>query len=382
MDRQIEHKLTYDDVLLKPVMSYIPTRSAEVISLATCLGNKNLRIPIVSANMDTITETDMATTMHNLGGLGIIHRFMSPEDSIKMIETLHSRNVKHIAAAMGVNKGSIDRGKALIEAGADIICVDIAHGWCLAMKDTLTQLRKYLNQRGMEHVTLIAGNVASYDATLALLEWGASVVKIGVGPGSLCTTRIRAGVGVPQLSAVMSAKNAVDRFNLDKRLNGRQRASIIADGGIRFGGDVVKSLAAGADAVMIGSLFAGTDETPGEVIQLSPDHVDRDGTIVIHGERGKKHRGMASVDAQKDWKAGQNDEDYYEEGAVTIVPCQGSVVKVVKKLCNGVRSGCAYMNARSLKELRRNSVHRFVRVTPLGYSENMPHLLERNNAVY
>jgi len=363
MDRNIVHKLTYDDVLLKPRFSTIRSRSD--VSLDTELGNKALRIPIVSANMDTVTGYPMVLAMDEMGGMGILHRFMNPDDVIHSIETLRRGDTRpppqHVAASIGVNESAVKRAREYVQAGADVICVDIAHGFCQAMQETLEGLREEIRICGYDYVTVIAGNTSTYEATLALLEWGADVVKVGVGPGSLCSTRMMAGVGVPQLSAVMSAKAAVDRFNLDHRFGDRQRGSIIADGGIRHSGDIVKALAAGADAVMIGSLFAGCDEAPGGTI---------DGKF-------KKYRGMASVDAQKDWKGGQKDEDYHEEGEVKLVPCKGSVKPIVKKLCNGIQSGCAYMDARTLRELRRNSVHRFVRVTPLGYGENTPHLLDR-----
>jgi IMP dehydrogenase len=376
MDRNITHKLTFDDVLLKPLFSEV--RSRRDVCLSTLLGNKGVETPIISANMDTVTGEEMAYAMGiGAGGMGIVHRFMSVDDNIQIIKNLVDRQVNLIAATVGVNDYAVDRACHMIAAGANVICIDIAHGWCRAMEDTLSKLRSSIVVIGKGETTLIAGNVATYDAARDLFKWGADVVKVGVGPGSLCTTRLQAGVGVPQLSAIIGAKAAADRFNLDHRYGTRQRASIIADGGIRNSGDIVKALAAGADAVMVGSLFAGCDETPGErTIIVHGIGGLEDGTGRIPPVYGKKYRGMASVDAQRDWRSGQKDEDYHEEGEVKLVKCKGSVLPIVKKLCNGIQSGCAYMNAYDLRQLRANSVHRFVRVTPLGYSENTPHLLD------
>lgn len=472
-----EVALTYDDVLLVPQYSDVVSR--RTLSTRTRLTPKiHLHIPIVSANMDTVTESEMAIAMARHGGIGIIHRFMSIEEQVRQIArvkktesyvverpltltTAHTvgdvkriveetytggilildeqsklagiittrdlifeeddskpvselmtrqvvtaeagtsleeaRRILHehrieklplvdakgyvvglitlkdimklseyplatkdsrgrlaVGAAVGVKPKELRRVERLMEAGTDCIVVDIAHGDSQQEIEMISAIRKEFPE-----AQVIGGNVATAEGTQRLIDAGAHAVKVGVGPGSICITRLVAGAGVPQLTAVMNCA-AVAR---------PQGIPIIADGGIRTSGDIVKALAAGASTVMIGSLLAGTDESPGL-------------TITRKGHRYKVSRGMASLQANlaRKMREGEGDitqeeiEDYVSEGVEAAVPYRGSVHEVLKQLVGGVQSGMSYCNAHSVDELYEKAV--FVRMTPVGLKESHPHDVE------
>jgi len=469
--------LTYDDVLLVPQFSDIPSRRK--LSTQTRLTPAiTLQIPIVSANMDTVTEAEMAIAMARHGGIGIIHRFMPIEEQVAQVErvkraesfvveepitltTRHtvgdarrmmeetgtggilildengrlvgivtsrdmlfeqddrrplteimSRNLitappgttlqeaaailhRHrieklplvdeqgalvglitlkdilkitefpkatkdvkgrlaVGAAVGVKERELKRVEALLEAGADCIVVDIAHGDSQLEIEMIRAIRRHFPQ-----AQIIGGNVATAEATQRLIDAGADAVKVGVGPGSICITRLVAGAGVPQLSAVMECA-AVAR---------PQGIPIIADGGIRTSGDIVKALAAGASTVMIGSLLAGTDESPGLMMTRK-------------GHRYKVSRGMASLQANiarkiregEGWITQEEIEDYVSEGVEAAVPHRGPVREVLTQLVGGLQSGMSYCGAHSVDELYEKAV--FVRITPAGWKESQPHDVE------
>jgi IMP dehydrogenase len=469
--------LTYDDVLLVPQFSDIPSRRK--LSTQTRLTPAiTLQIPIVSANMDTVTEAEMAIAMARHGGIGIIHRFMPIEEQVAQVErvkraesfvveepitltTRHtvgdarrmmeetgtggilildengrlvgivtsrdmlfeqddrrplteimSRNLitappgttlqeaaailhRHrieklplvdeqgalvglitlkdilkitefpkatkdakgrlaVGAAVGVKERELKRVEALLEAGADCIVVDIAHGDSQLEIEMIRAIRRHFPQ-----AQIIGGNVATAEATQRLIDAGADAVKVGVGPGSICITRLVAGAGVPQLSAVMECA-AVAR---------PQGIPIIADGGIRTSGDIVKALAAGASTVMIGSLLAGTDESPGLMMTRK-------------GHRYKVSRGMASLQANiarkiregEGWITQEEIEDYVSEGVEATVPYRGPVREVLTQLVGGLQSGMSYCGAHSVDELYEKAV--FVRITPAGWKESQPHDVE------
>ncbi|MEM1583338.1 MAG: IMP dehydrogenase [Nitrososphaerota archaeon] len=263
-----------------------------------------------------------------------------------------------VAAAIGVKENEIYRAKLLIEAGADAIVIDVAHGHTTMCIETIKKLKNLYG----DDVQVVAGNVATAEGVEDLASAGADAVKVGVGPGSVCTTRIVAGVGVPQLSAILECGEAAEKMDIP----------IIADGGIRESGDIVKALAAGASSVMIGRLLAGTDESPGAI-------------IVKNGRRYKIYRGMASIYAMLGREFRSREEfsealidsseySYYAEGVEAYVPYTGSASEMIKKLLAGLRSGMSYLGARTIDEMKRNSI--FVRVTQAGIRESMPHDVE------
>ena len=473
--RDIPLALTYDDVLLVPRRSSIASRR-DVDTSCRLTRNLRLGVPIVSANMDTVTDWRLAEALAHEGGIGIIHRFMTIEEEAAevarvkrpeeyVVHDVHTigpsrtireasaqmsrsdvssmlvverdgtvvgivttrdllfeenldrpvsevmtgrgelvtapvgttldeaRRVLHehrleklplvddagrlkglitarevlrqsghpqaardargrlmVGAAIGAVGDYVERASALVEAGVDVLVVDIAHGHAEHAIDATREVK-----RRFPHVELVSGNVATAEATRDLIEAGADAVKVGVGPGAACTTRVVAGVGVPQLTAVMECVEEADRAGVP----------IIADGGIRVAGDIVKALAAGAGTVMIGSLLAGTEESPGT-------------TVVRKGARYKVYRGSASAAVAIDRLRRERPEEQLDElaagvvpeGVEFVVPHKGPLSKVVHQLVGGLRSGMSYLNARTVDELGANA--RFVRITEAGWKESLP----------
>lgn len=330
--------LTFDDVLIAPVHTSVSSRNLPSLQ-SKVTKNWTLETPIISANMDTITELNMAVKMASLGGLGILHRFMSVEDQVNQVKELKLRNGNSpVAASVGVKEEGKKRLNNLAEAGIDIVTIDIAHGDSLLMLDMISYAKK-----NFPHIDIIAGNVAMRDAARILIEEGADAIKVGIGPGSMCTTRIVTGCGIPQLTAIAYCADICRKYDVP----------LIADGGIKTSGDIVKCFAAGAQTVMLGSMFSGCDETPGEVI---------DGM--------KNYRGMASFDAQKNWKGGLN-KGTVPEGVSRLVKAKGSAEDIVLELCGGIKSGMSYLNALTLENVYENA--RFVQITNFGVSESKPH---------
>ena len=354
--------LTFDDVLLVPQRSSI--RSRRDISLETSLTRRHrIRIPIVAANMDTVCEADMAIVMAQLGGIGILHRFVTIESQADMVRTTKAVEPGPnaavgedgrllVGAAVGTDHDAMSRSAALIDAGADVVVLDIAHGHADHAIDTLTELKDKFSD-----VQVVAGNVATRVGAEQLVAAGADAIKVGVGPGGVCTTRLVAGVGVPQLTAIADCAGLTDADG--------ELVPVIADGGIRSSGDIAKALGAGASTVMIGSLFAGTKESPGEVEQTSRGLV-------------KRVRGMASFEAieARAARSGEDiNEEYFEqrapEGVEGAVPYRGEVSKVVANLLAGLRSGMSYSDARSIPDFWAKA--EFIQVTANGVRENKPH---------
>ncbi len=340
--------LTFDDVLIVPARSAI--RSRGDVSMRTQLTrNVAIDIPVTAANMDTVCEWEMAVALGRLGGIGMIHRFFTVDQQAAQIRKVKGEGLL-VGAAVGTDHDAITRAKASIEAGVDVLVLDIAHGHSDHAIHTVQLLKKEF-----PGTDVIAGNVATRVGAEDLIRAGADGIKVGVGPGGVCTTRIVAGVGVPQLTAIN------DCAGLD--------VPIIGDGGIRTSGDIAKALAAGANSVMIGSMFAGTKESPGEIEQ-SP-----------HG-LVKRVRGMASFEALERRAQRQGpelDEEYLEqrapEGVEGVVPYKGSVVQLVNKLMAGVRSSMSYVNATTIGEFQTNA--EFIRITNAGLTESHPHATHR-----
>jgi len=339
----MKQAFSFDDVLLTPQYSEITSRSE--IDIRSFLRNVgHLSLPVISSPMDTITESGMVVSMHQAGGLGIIHRYNSLIEQAGSVRDVAMEGVNNVGAAIGVNDDFIDRACALYDAGANVLCVDVAHGHHFSVRHALETLRLTFGST----IHIMAGNVATLEGFNDLADWGADSIRVGIGGGSICSTRIQTGHGIPTFQSI-----------LDCSMSDRN-VSLIADGGIRNSGDVVKALAAGADFVMVGSLLAGTDETPGGVVYN--DHVPD------AYARRKVYRGMASKEAQRDWRGRVSSI----EGVSHFVPCKGPVKEVLHELGVGIRSGLSYSGARDIIELQAKA--RFIRQTSAGTIESSTHI--------
>jgi IMP dehydrogenase len=334
--------ICFDDVLLEPQHSDIESRTQ--ISLAVEMANYvELEIPIVSSPMDTVTEVEMALAISNEGGLGILHRYNTIDEQVSMVKEIISEDaMTKFGVAIGVTGDFEERANALVNAGCRMLCLDVAHGHHTLMKNALQVLRKAFGNK----VYLMAGNVATLSAFNDLADWGADALRVGVGGGSICSTRIQTGHGIPTLQSVIDCAKS-DRDCL-----------LIADGGIKNSGDITKCLAAGADLVMVGSLLSGTSETPGDIIHYNDGSPSR-----------KIYRGMASREAQKSWRGKVGSI----EGVATTVVTKGPVSDVLKDLVWGVKSGLSYSGCRNLLEFQGKS--KFIEQTTASQIESNPHVL-------
>ena len=334
--------LTYDDVLLLPHYSDIRSRSE--VDISTDLGNGlRLQLPVISSPMDTVSEDLMARATSEEGACSIIHRYNTPEEQAQLVGHARVHGAENIGFAVGVGRDLLDRTRKCLDAGADFVCVDVAHGHHIMMKEALRGLRDVFG----DDLHVMAGNVATLKGINDLADWGANSVRCNIGGGSICSTRVQTGHGHPGLQTI------IDCSHTDRDVK------IIADGGIRNSGDIVKALAAGADAVMLGSLLSGTKETPGEV------YTRQDGT------KYKTYRGMASKEAQVEWRGKYSSF----EGVSSTVPYRGKVRNVLADLDRGIRSGLSYSGVRSIEELQRTA--EFVRQTPAGLGESRTHITTR-----
>ena len=332
--------ITYDDVLLVPQYSDIISRKE--VDLTTDLGKRiELSLPIIASPMDTVSEADMAGNLGELGGLTIIHRYNTIEEQSAMIASLGDQVL--VGAAVGVLDDYMDRSVAAIEAGAKVICIDVAHGHHVLVKRAIQSIRELVG----DDIHIMAGNVATLEGFNDLADWGADSIRCNIGGGSICTTRIQTGHGVPGLETIFQCAKS-DRD-----------AKIIADGGIKNSGDIVKALAAGADAVMLGSLLAGTDLAPGKSFKDT------------NGEFRKIYRGMASAEAQKDWRGRVSSM----EGVSSSIPFRGALPDVLQELERGIRSGLSYSGARSIKELQGKA--KWIRQTHASIVESSAHITRR-----
>ncbi|MDR3442111.1 MAG: guanosine monophosphate reductase [Legionella sp.] len=332
-----DQAITFDDVLLVPSYNHHESRRVVDTTSTDRLAKLILELPVISSNMDTITESKMANFMSSKGAMGALHRFMSVEDNIKEFKKCTGKTF----VSIGCTTAELERAEALRDAGADYFCVDVAHAHAKYVGKTLKSLRHLLKDR-----CIMAGNVATYAGADYLASCGADIIKAGIGGGSVCSTRIKTGFGVPMLTCIQDCA--------------RSDRSIVADGGIKTSGDIVKALAFGADFVMIGGMLAGTAPTPGDVIEK------KDGTKV------KQYRGMASKEAQEDF-LGQMHEWKTAEGVATEVAFKENPDAIIADIVGGLRSGLTYAGADTISELQRKL--NYVVVTQAGRIESLPHKL-------
>jgi len=367
LDRdRLREALTFDDVLLVPAASDVLPRTADVSARLT--RRIRLGIPIVAAAMDTVTESRLAVAMALHGGIGFVHKNLPVDAQAAEVArvkahtadapgaALDARGRLLCGAAVGAGPDRAARIRALLAAGADVVAIDTAHGHSRGVVDAVRATKEEF-----PGVELVAGNVATAEGADALCRAGADAVKVGVGPGSICTTRVVAGVGVPQLTAVADCAQAAEKHGVP----------VIADGGVRYSGDVAKALAAGASMVMLGSLLAGTDEAPGEVLEL-------------RGRRFKSYRGMGSLVAMEQGSRDRYFQDgtrqtdkLVPEGVEARVPARGPLAPVLHQLLGGLRAGMGYTGCASVEELRTRA--RFVRITGSGLRESHVHDVEIAN---
>mgnify|MGYP001345860257 CR=1 FL=1 len=344
----IKEALTFDDVTLTPSYSEIlPSEVDTSINLTKYL---KLKTPLLSAAMDTVTESKMAIAIAKAGGIGVIHRNLDIKKQIVEIRKVKKQKLL-VGAAVGAGPQEFKRAKAILKEGIDLIVVDTAHGHTKKVSEIIKYIKKTKNRK----IALCAGNIATAEAARFLIKLGVDIVKVGIGPGSICTTRLVAGIGVPQLSAIISVKNGVKNKNI----------KIISDGGIKYSGDLAKAFAAGADAVMIGSLFAGTDETPGKLIKKN-------------GKMFKSFRGMGSVGAMNKGSADRyfqkkqkDNSKYVPEGVEGFVKYKGKVELIIFKLIGGLKSSMGYLGSKVITKLRHKA--NFVKITKAGFYESMVH---------
>lgn len=391
--------LTFDDILLIPGYSEF---SREDINLSTRLTKRiKLKTPFVSAPMDTVTETRLAITLAELGGIGIIHRNLSVKDQAEKVKKVKARGLL-VGAAIGVSPGYKERLEALAKANVDVVVLDSAHGWSIKFKEALS----YIKNR-YKRLDVVVGNIATYKAANDLCKAGADALRVGMGPGAICTTRVVSGMGVPQVTAILETVRAAKKYGIP----------VIADGGIKYSGDMVKALALGASTLMMGSLFASCAESPGKVVILTKSLVpsrfksifgkqskaltdilsSHHKELTINGSSLKRveesyyfkeYRGMGSIGAMEQGAKIKSEDEFHgktyngkvlvAEGVEGLVPIKGTVKDFVDQSIGGIKSGMFYVGAKSIKELQRTA--RFVQITQASLQESHPHDVFVTNA--
>ena len=345
----IKEALTFDDVLLLPRFSKVLPSDTDISLNLT--KNIKLKTPFLSSAMDTVTESAMAIAIAKSGGIGIIHRNLDIKKQSKEVEKVKKKNL-FVGAAIGTNIEDLKRAKSLLNSGVDLIVIDTAHGHSKKVLEILSKVKK--NSK----IPICVGNIATAEAAKKLYNSGVDIIKVGIGPGSICTTRMVAGIGVPQITAVMEVSKALKGKNI----------KIISDGGIKFSGDIAKAIAAGADGIMMGSIFAGTEESPGKKFKVKDKFY-------------KQYRGMGSIGAmsagssnryfQKNYK---DKSKFVPEGVEGRVEYKGKVSKIIYQLQGGLRSSMGYVGAKKLNDIKKNA--KFIKITKAGFYESMVHSVE------
>ena len=355
----IKEALTFDDVTLAPKYSEI--LPSEVNTSTQLTSSLKLKVPLLSSAMDTVTESKMAIAIAKAGGIGVIHRNLDIKKQILEVKKVKKQKLL-VGAAVGAGLNEFDRATAIIKEGVNLIVVDTAHGHTKKVGEIIKFIKRFKNNK----IALCAGNIATPEAAKFLIKLGVDIIKVGIGPGSICTTRLVAGIGVPQLSAILSVRNGLKNKNV----------KIISDGGIKYSGDLAKAFAAGADAVMIGSLFAGTDEAPGKLIKKN-------------GKLFKSFRGMGSVGAMNKGSADRyfqtqqkNISKYVPEGVEGFAKYKGDVGSIIYKLIGGLRSSMGYLGSKNITKLKIKP--NFVKITKAGFYESMVHNVDmvKNDSKY
>ncbi|HEX8965129.1 MAG TPA: IMP dehydrogenase [Patescibacteria group bacterium] len=359
--------LTFDDILLLP--NYSDFSRAD-ISLETKLSkNITLKIPLVSSPMDTVTESELAIALGKIGGFGFIHRNLTIEDQATEVAKVVKAGLP-AGAAVGASKGFEERVKALVEAGASVLLVDSAHGYAKNVIETISFIKKTYPT-----VDVIGGSIATADGARALIKAGADGLRVGMGPGAICTTRIISGMGVPQITALLSIVPVAKEAGVP----------VIADGGIKYSGDMVKALAVGASSVMMGGFFAATREAPGKKVMLPKNQVPRRFQSIFQKDKEdyefKEYRGMGSVGAMKKGAEIKSEDEFHgktykdrvlvAEGVEGLVPVKGSVQDVVEQALGGIRSGLYYVGSKNFAELVEKV--QFIHITQASLTESHPH---------
>jgi len=346
----IKEALTFDDVLIVPRYSTVlPSQTTLDINLAD---NLKLKTPFLSSAMDTVTESRMAVAMAKAGAIGVIHRNLNIKKQSKEVRIVKNNNLL-VGAAIGTSDDDLTRAKYLIDSGVDLLVIDTAHGHSEKVLRMLSKVKKISSK-----IPISVGNIATGVAAKNLYNSGADILKVGIGPGSICTTRMVAGIGVPQITAIMDVKKSIKN----------KKIKIISDGGVKFSGDIVKALAAGADAIMMGSIFAGTEESPGKKFKYKNKYY-------------KNYRGMGSIGAMSAGSSNRyfqkNHKDkskFVAEGVEGRVQYKGYVNKIIYQLQGGLRSSMGYVGARKILEIQKKA--KFVKITKAGFYESMPHSVE------
>ena len=346
MEDKIRLALTFDDVQISPRFSEVLTRSSVKLG-SRFTRNYYLDNPLVASPMDSVCGEEMMIALNGMGSCGILHRFMPIEQQVNVVSSVkrqlraEKRNA-FVCASIGANGTYFEDALRLLTVGANVILIDVAHGHHIHVKNALKALTELKKDYEFD---IIAGNIATADAAMALEDWGADALRVGIGGGSMCTTRTQTGIGIPQLQAVLDVAKVATM-------------PIISDGGIRYPGDVAKALAAGANTVMIGSLFSGTDEAPGDLFETGEWPKNK---------RMKVFRGSASMST----KSANGLKTNHIEGTAKLIDAKGSVVDVVNTILDGVRSSMSYVGVDNLNDFRNEA--EFVRITSAGLTEAHPH---------